>query len=270
MTNKFKDQLNRPLLLKETPKRIVSLVPSQTELLVDLGLEDNIVGITKFCVHPMHLKKEKQIVGGTKQIHIDRIASLKPDIILCNKEENTKEIVEACEQICNVHISDIFTIEDSLELVNQYGILFNQKEEAIKIVNEIKNKLDDFANFIKEKPGLKTVYFIWKTPWMVAANNTFVNYILELNKFDNVYKAKNRYPEVELINVAADKSVDVVLLSSEPFPFKNTHKKELQVFYPNATIALVDGEMFSWYGSRLIKAFAYFKTLRLNLQNNAL
>ncbi|MBQ0769678.1 MAG: ABC transporter substrate-binding protein, partial [Bizionia sp.] len=84
------------IIVKQTPLRIVSLVPSQTELLYDLGLEDNIVGITKFCVHPVHFKKTKTSVGGTKQIKIDKIKALKPDIILCNKEENTKEIVEAC------------------------------------------------------------------------------------------------------------------------------------------------------------------------------
>ncbi len=270
MTKKFKDQLNRILLLKETPKRIISLVPSQTELLIDLGLEDNIVGITKFCVHPIHLKKEKLIVGGTKQINIDKIVSLKPDVILCNKEENTKEIVEACEQVCNVHVSDVFTIEDSLELINQYGTLFGKKGEALKIVTEIKKEVDAFKAFILNKQALKVAYFIWKNPWMVAGNNTFINYILGLNKLENVYENKRRYPEIELINVPINKSVDVVLLSSEPFPFNNSHKKELQPFYPNATIELVDGEMFSWYGSRLTKAFTYFKTLRLNLQNNAL
>ncbi|PIA78122.1 cobalamin-binding protein [Gaetbulibacter sp. 4G1] len=270
MAIQIQDQLNRVLHFKSLPKRIVSLVPSQTELLVDIGLENNIVGITKFCVHPIHLKKEKQIVGGTKQIHIDKIVSLKPDIILCNKEENTKEIVEACKQVCNVHVSDIFNIEDSLELINQYGTLFNKKKEAIKIVTKIKEEISGFKAFILKKPTLKVAYFIWRKPWMVAANDTFINHVLNLNKLENVYTTKKRYPEIELINVPINKSVDVILLSSEPFPFKNSHKRELQEFYPNATIELVDGEMFSWYGSRLTKAFAYFKMLRLNLQNNAL
>ena len=266
----LKDQLDRIIHLKKTPKRIVSLVPSQTELLVDLGLEANIVGITKFCVHPKHLLKSKTIVGGTKQIKLEKIKALKPDIILCNKEENTKDIVEVCEQICSVHISDIFNIEDSLSLINQYGTIFNKKEQAIKIINEIKNEAEDFKVFIQKAPTLKVAYFIWKNPWMVAANNTFINYVLGLNKFNNVYETENRYPEVELNNLTINKDVDAVLLSSEPFPFNNSHKKEVQDFFPNANIIIVDGEMFSWYGSRLTKAFAYFKSLRLNLQNNAL
>ena len=95
----FKDQLNRAIHLKETPKRIISLVPSQTELLCDLGLEAYLIGVTKFCVHPHHIKTNVTKVGGTKQIHLDKITALQPDIILCNKEENTKKIVEACESI---------------------------------------------------------------------------------------------------------------------------------------------------------------------------
>ncbi len=266
MTKQIQDRLNRKLHFKNTPKRIISLVPSQTELLVDLGLEDNIVGITKFCVHPNHLKKTKSIVGGTKQIHIEKIKKLIPDIILCNKEENTKDIVEVCEKVCNVHVSDIFNIDDSIALINQYGVIFNKKEAALKIVNKIFKELNDFESFINEKSVLKVAYFIWKTPWIVAANNTFINYILGLNRFENFYKGEHRYPEITLDNATIVTNVDVVLLSSEPYPFKENHVKEVQVYYPKTNVVLVDGELFSWYGSRLIKAFKYFKNLRLNLE----
>ena len=165
---KFKDQLNRTIYLKNTPKRIISLVPSQTELLCDLRLKDSIVGVTKFCVHPHHIKTNATIVGGTKQINIDKIKGLSPDIILCNKEENTKDIVEACESICNVHVSDIFTIEDSLELINQYGLIFNKVVKANTIVEKIISEAQGFKDFIKNRIELKTVYFILKDPWMVA------------------------------------------------------------------------------------------------------
>src|SRR5690606_15229799 len=130
----MKDQLHRPLLLEKTPKRIISLVPSQTELLVDLGLESSIVGVTKFCVHPIHIKEEKVIVGGTKQVHFDKIRDLKPDIILCNKEENTKEMILELEKIATVHISDIYTIDDTLELIELYGDLFLKKDAAITMI----------------------------------------------------------------------------------------------------------------------------------------
>ncbi|MDO5969904.1 helical backbone metal receptor [Flavivirga aquimarina] len=266
--NLIKDQLSRSIHLKETPKRIISLVPSQTELLCDLGLENALVGVTKFCIHPQHIRTDVAVVGGTKQIHLDKIKALQPDIILCNKEENTKDIVEACETICNVHISDIFIIDDSLELIHQYGVIFNKSSEAFAIINTIQGEIKDFKTFIKNKPILKAVYFIWKNPWMVAANNTFINYALKLNKFENIFEKENRYPEIELSESIINKDVDTVLLSSEPYPFKEKHKRDIQKFYPNAEVILADGEMFSWYGSRLIKAFKYFKNLRLSLENN--
>ncbi|TBN06754.1 cobalamin-binding protein [Hyunsoonleella flava] len=262
MRIEIKDQLQRVIRFEDTPKRIVSLVPSQTELLCDLGLEGYIVGVTKFCVHPQHIKTKTTIVGGTKQINTAKIKPLQPDIILCNKEENNKAIVDECEQICNVHISDIFDLEDSYELIRHYGILFQKENKAEEIISEIRKEAKDFKLYIENKPNLKSVYFIWRNPWTVAANSTFINYMMQLNKFENIYKNKKRYPEIEL---KEENNAELVMLSSEPFPFKASHKKEIKKFYPKAEILLVDGEMFSWYGSRLIKAFRYFKWLREHL-----
>ncbi|MDP2542460.1 cobalamin-binding protein [Tenacibaculum discolor] len=241
-------------------KRIISLVPSQTELLIDLGLEENIVGVTKFCIHPKHLLKTKTIVGGTKNIKIDRIKNLQPDIILCNKEENTKEIVEACQQIAFTHVSDIFTLTDSLELISLYGSFFEKQVEAKKMINKLESKIIDFKKFIENKKSRKVAYFIWRNPWMVAASNTFINHLLELNKFDNVYANAKRYPEVNIKDILKKKP-ELILLSSEPFPFKEKHITEIKEHTSNSTPILVDGEYFSWYGSRLLKAFDYFKEL---------
>lgn len=258
----LKDQIGRQLHLENIPKRIISLVPSQTELLYDLGLESSIVGITKFCVHPNHFLKTKTIVGGTKQIHLEKIKALQPDIILCNKEENTKAIVNACSEICTVHVSNIETISDCIAMIQQYGEIFNKKVEASKISEKIQINVKDFQTYIQEKSTLKVAYFIWKNPFMVAGKNTFINYLLQLNKFKNVYADLGRYPEIEL---KQEETIDVVFLSSEPYPFKENHIVELQAYYTNAKIQLVDGEMFSWYGSRLIKSFSYFKKLHVSL-----
>ena len=241
-------------------KRIISLVPSQTELLIDLGLEENIVGVTKFCIHPKHLLKTKTIVGGTKNIKVDRIKNLQPDIILCNKEENTKEIVEACQQIAFTHVSDIFTLTDSLELISLYGSFFEKQVEAKKMINKLESKIIDFKKFIENKKSRKVAYFIWRNPWMVAASNTFINHLLELNKFENVYANAKRYPEVNIKDILKKKP-ELILLSSEPFPFKEKHITEIKEHTSNSTPILVDGEYFSWYGSRLLKAFDYFKEL---------
>lgn len=257
----FKDQLNRKLQISEIPQRIVSLVPSQTELLVDLGLENAIVGVTKFCVHPKHLIHEKKIVGGTKQVHYDKIKSLKPDIILCNKEENTKEMISELELIAPVHISDIYTIEDSLELITMYGDLFNKVEDSEVLVDQIKLKLKNFKTIILKRPKLKVAYFIWKNPWMVAANQTFINEMLLLNNFVNVYQDTNRYPEIALSNLK-EKQPDIILLSSEPYPFKDNDIFEFKSICSESKVIIVDGEAFSWYGSRLLKALDYFQEVQ--------
>lgn len=261
----FKDQLNRRLNFITHPKRIVSLVPSQTELLVDLGLEDNIVGVTKFCVHPKHLRKEKTIVGGTKQVDVDKIKALQPDIILCNKEENSLEILQQMEQIAPVHMSDIFTLEDSFDLINAYGEIFNCKIKALEIISKIQLNLKDFQEFIIKQPEIRVAYFIWRAPWMVAAQDTFIHHLLELNKFKNVYYDIKRYPEIDFNTMISEIKPEAILLSSEPFPFKEKHKEEVELLNRNSKVILVDGEYFSWYGSRLINAFAYFKELRLSL-----
>lgn len=244
--------------------KIISLVPSQTELLVDLGLENQIVGITKFCIHPNHLKKEKTIVGGTKNINIKKIKELNPDIILCNKEENTKEIVEACQQIALTHVSELYTLNDTKKLIYEYGDFFNCQSNSQQIIKELNSLENDFLKFIKNKEKLKVAYFIWKKPWMVAANNTFINHILKLNKLDNAFKNLERYPEITIQELANKKDLDLIFLSSEPYPFKEKDAIELEKITKTKTI-LVDGEMFSWYGSRLLKAFEYFKNLHRSL-----
>lgn len=263
--NLFIDQLGTTHFFESVPKRIISLVPSQTELLYDLGLEESIIGITKFCVHPVHLKSKKTIVGGTKSIKFDKIKELQPDIIICNKEENTKEIVEELRSICPVWVTDIYTIEDNLTMIANFGLLFDKEVVASKWIARINSAHSDFKNFIANKPTEKVAYFIWKNPYMVAGNDTFINFLLELNHFENVYKNKSgRYPEINLEKIIEDGNPEFIFLSSEPYPFKEEDALEIKQHTQNGKIILVDGEMFSWYGSRLEKAFAYFKTLHNN------
>ncbi|MEX2350096.1 MAG: helical backbone metal receptor [Flavobacteriaceae bacterium] len=253
------DQMGRSITITKPLNRIVSLVPSQTELLVDLELENQLVGVTKFCVHPESLREQKTIVGGTKQVHYDKIEALRPDIILCNKEENTKEMVERLEKIAPVWVSDIKTIDDCLEMIDAFGDMFDKPQRAGEIRAAIKMELDSFKEFIKEKPTVKVIYLIWKNPWMAAGSSTFINTLLKANHFENsVAHRDERYPEITAKEL---KKADLILLSSEPYPFKRKHIKELQQQLKDKKVLLVDGEYFSWYGSRLIKAFSYFRTL---------
>ncbi|WP_027124508.1 ABC transporter substrate-binding protein [Gelidibacter mesophilus] len=257
----MRDQLHRQIVIDKTPKRIISLVPSQTELLVDLGLEVAIVGITKFCAHPHHLKTTKTIVGGTKQVHFDKIKALNPDIILCNKEENTKEMIQELEHIAPTHISDVNTFSDALELIDLYGTLFSTEKIANQLVEAIAQKKSNFEAYLNDQTAKNAAYFIWKEPWMVAAKDTFIDEMMQLNGFENYFGNETRYPEI-ILDKAKTESAEFVLLSTEPFPFKQDHIQTIQPYFPNAKIMVVDGEMFSWYGSRLMKAFDYFKTLQ--------
>jgi ABC-type Fe3+-hydroxamate transport system substrate-binding protein len=252
------DQLNRTLSIKKPPQRIVSLVPSQTELLVDMGLRSRLVGITKFCVHPERLRKEVEVVGGTKNVHFGKIESLRPDIIICNKEENSEEIVTQCSKIAPTWVSDIYTLDDSYEMIESLGRIFNRTEMASEIISKITCEKEAFSEFIKNKPSKKVAYLIWKNPFMAAGRNSFINALLEVNNYENILlEEDSRYPEISPSNL---KKADLILLSSEPYPFKEADvkalKEELQT-----EVLLVDGEYFSWYGSRLQNAFNYFKTL---------
>jgi hypothetical protein len=192
------------ILLPHPPRRIISLVPSQTELLYALGLDEEVVGITKFCVHPPAWHRHKTRVGGTKDIHSDIIRSLQPDLIIANKEENLQQQVEALFPHYPVWVSDVASMPDALEMIIAVGALTGTEEKA------------------------------------------------------NIFHDLNRYPSIEL-SALVEKKCQLVLLSSELYPFRDKHIAEINAVLPSATIKLVDGEMFSWYGSRLLESSGYFR-----------
>jgi ABC-type Fe3+-hydroxamate transport system substrate-binding protein len=255
----FIDQTGRSITLNKTPQRIISLVPSQTELLFDLGLTDEVIGITKFCVHPDEWFRSKTRIGGTKQLNIELIKQLQPDLIIANKEENVKEQIEELEKQFPVWVSDVNNLNDAYEMIEKIGIIANKEDRANEIILQIK---EGFAKLPTPDSRLRTAYFIWQNPYMTVGGDTFIHSILEMAGFDNIYADKTRYPEVGLKELNTLKP-ELLLLSSEPYPFKQKHIEELQIKLPGTKIILVDGEIFSWYGSRLLHAPAYF----INLQN---
>lgn len=256
------DQMGRSVAFDFPPKRIISLVPSQTELLFDLGLENEIVGITKFCVHPAGKCKDIPKIGGTKKFHFDKIAKLQPGLIIGNKEENDRSHIKQLAEKYPVWMSDIKTLEDALEMIEMIGELTGKEEKSTALALRIRQAFTNLKNGQIGKPKRKAAFFIWKNPFMVAAAGTFIHTMLEAAGFINVFADKTRYPEVSLPEVGA-RQPDVLLLSSEPFPFSEKHFPEIKKECQQAAIKLVDGEMFSWYGSRMLKAAAYF----VNLQN---
>jgi ABC-type Fe3+-hydroxamate transport system substrate-binding protein len=250
------DMLGREVTVPEHPKRIVSLVPSQTELLADLGLDEEVIGITKFCVHPDHWFRSKPRVGGTKTVHVDRVAALKPDLIFANKEENVREQIEALEQVAPVWVSDIHTLDEALQMIRQASTLCNKSERGQDIANKIQAAFASF-NF---SSGKRTAYCIWRRPWMWAGSDTFIHDLLQRCGLKNVLTASLRYPEMDLAALST-LNPEIVLLSSEPYPFKEKHIAEVQEALPAAKVVLVDGEMFSWYGSRLLQSASYLAGL---------
>lgn len=252
------DQMNRTLQVPERPERIISLVPSQTELLHDLGLGERVVGITKFCIHPEHWFRGKARVGGTKQVDLDKVRALKPDLIIGNKEENTQADIEALEQEFPVWMSDVRDLDGALDMIRRVGVLTGTTSRSEALVSGIEHA---FATLQPTTPPRSAAYFIWRDPMMVAGGDTFISDMLHRAGFSNAFAhRKERYAEITPAELAAA-DPDVILLSSEPYPFAEKHLAEFQMTCPGTPVRLVDGELFSWYGSRLLKAPAYFSRL---------
>jgi ABC-type Fe3+-hydroxamate transport system substrate-binding protein len=264
MQRRFTDQLGHAVIINYPPKRIISLVPSQTELLFDLGLDKEIIGLTKFCIHPIEKFAERTKVGGTKKLNLEKIRSLEPDLIIGNKEENQQEQIEELMEEFPVWMSDIYTLDDAKETIAQIGELVDRQPEAAYLNHLITSGFNDLQ-MLAAQNGLskKVAYLIWREPFMAAGKDTFIDDILMLNGLSNAIKTK-RYPELTLAELASIEP-DLVFLSSEPYPFKQKHLEEIALFLPGAKIMLVDGEMFSWYGSRLVKAVQYLFQLQKEL-----
>jgi len=253
----FTDQMGHQVTLLQLPQRIVSLVPSQTELLFDLGLTDRLVGVTKFCIHPKEKVKHKTIIGGTKNFHFDKINALQPDLIIGNKEENYREGIEQLQQKYKVWMSDIYTLEDALEMMQQVGQLTGTKTKAQQLVESINI---EFKQLQPISPSIKTAYFIWRKPYMAVGSHNIIDHMLLRCGFSNAFANLTRYPEITPALLQQAKP-QLMLLSSEPYPFKDKHIAEFQKLCPQALVKVVDGEMFSWYGSRLLHVPNYLQQL---------
>jgi len=253
----YLDQTGNLVITTARPRRIISLVPSQTGLLSDLGLDEEIVGITKFCIHPRAWLSPKKIIGGTKQYNFDVIHALEPDLIIGNKEENYEEGIVRLRTKYPVWLSDIVSLEDALAMIISLGEITMRKSQAEGIIDAIHIAFSALPEFDHHS----VLYLIWRKPWMAAGKKTFIHTMLERTGLRNAIDDE-RYPELLPEQISA-LHPDYIFLSSEPYPFEEKHKEELMNLCPAAKIILVDGEMFSWYGSRLIKAPAYFRSLNL-------
>ena len=249
------DQLGRIILLDAPPQRIVSLVPSQTELLHTLGLNNRVVGVTKFCVHPPQWRKEKKMVGGTKILNFKTIDALQPDLIIANKEENNAQDIARLEEKYPVWVSDVNDFDGAIKLILDVGVLTETVDAAVKIATKIHHEFESLQ-WAKNK---KTLYLIWRKPFMAAAGGTFISDMMAKCGFENVLDL-GRYPQLTE-NDFLELQPELVLFSSEPYPFKEHHTTRIAKILPHAKMQLVDGEAFSWYGSRMLHSVAYFNKL---------
>jgi ABC-type Fe3+-hydroxamate transport system substrate-binding protein len=249
----YADQIGRKIELSTIPQRILSTVPSQTE-----GLHEEVKGITKFCIHPDEWFRSKTKIGGTKNLNIETIHQLQPDLILANKEENTKDQMEELATHYPVWISDVNTLQDAYNMIDQIGMITNKQEKATTLVDNIKKA---FATLQPLPSPITTAYLIWKDPFMAAGSGTFIHNILQSAGFENVFAEYKRYPSVSIAAIA-EKKCDALFLSTEPYPFTIKHIEDLQALLPQIKIVLVNGELFSWYGSRLLQTPAYLQKLQ--------
>ncbi len=248
----FIDQMGEEVTFNFPPKRVLSLVPSQTEYLFDIGI--NVIGRTKFCIHPKEKVKKIPVIGGTKNFHFDRIRELDPDLIIGNKEENYKEGITQLRSSYPVWMSDIETMNDAYSMMGLLGKVCDREDEAAKVIVACRTAL---AGMYRTARG-RVLYLIWQKPWMAAGHNTFIDHMLEFLGYENVLKDA-RYPELT-DEAITELDPELILLSSEPFPFKEKHIKSVQALCPDAKCKLVDGELYSWYGSRL----QYWSSVKLS------
>jgi Periplasmic binding protein len=247
--------------------RIVCLVPSITELLCDLGLERQLVGRTGFCVHPWETVRRIPKVGGTKDVKLEKVRALEPTHVVVNVDENLKEDAEAlAEFVPEVVVTHPLEPRDNLDLYRQMGAAFGREAEAERLCERFERAYERAA--AGQRPTADVLYLIWRDPWMTIAPDTYISRTLALFGWRTLpaepfvacqsegdKQRTVRYPEVDLAGLAG--AADRVLLSSEPFHFKQRHVDEVAAVVPGATVSLIDGEMTSWYGSRAIAGLDY-------------
>jgi iron complex transport system substrate-binding protein len=258
MRNAVIDDLRHEVTFHFPPRRVVSLCPSLTETLFAVGLDENtIVGRTTYCIHPAEGVQGVPVVGGTKSVDVERIRALEPDLVIAEKEENPRQVVETLAETLPVFVFDVTDFESALRAISTLGALSGRAAQAEKLVADIR------AAFAQLHPRRtqRVAYLVWRNPYMAAGQDTYIHALLERCGFENVCAPlAGRYPVIT-DEVLRDLAPEWILLSSEPFSFDDAHVAELGAQIPTARAIRVDGEMFGWYGSRMLAAARYLEQL---------
>ncbi|MBI4990104.1 MAG: ABC transporter substrate-binding protein [Rhodocyclales bacterium] len=242
--------------------RIVSLVPSLTELLCDLGLADNLVGRSGFCIHPREVVRRIPKMGGTKDADIESIRAAMPTHLVVNIDENRREQVDALARfVPHVVVTHPNTPEDNLGLFRLFGGVFHRQAAAAKLADDFRAAREELRRATQDLPRRRVLYLIWKDPWMTVARDTYISAMLASAGWDTLPETSDvRYPEVAAVLPGLTFS-DRVLLSTEPYRFTDKHLAEAEARFGKPA-QLIDGEMVSWYGSRAAAGLRYLARLR--------
>ncbi|WP_083953524.1 helical backbone metal receptor [Thauera butanivorans] len=243
--------------------RIVSLVPSLTELIFDLGLGERLVGRTGFCIHPRDALRAVPKVGGTKDVKVDVLKALAPTHLIVNIDENRKETVdELAAFVPHVIVTHPCTPADNLQLYRLFGSVFDCEAAAERLCTALQSALDDAAALRAGLADEAVLYLIWRQPWMTVARGTYIAAMLETVGWRTLpEEAQTRYPVFEW---PLAEQAGRVFLSSEPYRFKESHLAEVEALGKRPA-TLIDGEMVSWYGSRAVAGLRYLIALRRRL-----
>lgn len=249
------DQLGRTVSYTFPPQKIISFAPAITETLFSLGLQNEIVGRTRFCIHPKGIVEKAVNVGGTKDLKIERIHELNPDLIIVEKEENTKEMVEELEAHYPVYAFEVQTVTNALQMLETLGCIVDRTKQADALVHDIQRAFSSFPSLYE---GKRAAYVIWQNPYMVVGKNTYIQSLLDKLGFINPFtEFEGRYPTITADDLQ-QANLDYVLLATEPFPFQEKHFPLFEEITNGAKTILVNGEMF-WYGVKMLEAVPYFK-----------
>lgn len=250
-------------------QRVICLVPSISEILYALDLEEEVVGITRYCVHPKTWHESKAIIGGTKDPKLEQILALEPSLIIANDEENRKEDVIALREAgCRVFVSHIESFFDLIDCISELAVILQRNAIAQSLIDNLTTHYERLKNSLSLERELqpKVLYLIWRNPYMAVAQNTWIDHILVHLGCINVCAHLSRYPVINLDQLD-DLGADYVFLSSEPYSFKEKHIEEIVSNHASVKCILVDGEVFSWYGPRLLNLEQEVTKIALSLSS---
>jgi len=255
----FNDDLERRIYLDKAPRKIISLCPSLSETLYDLGLAECIAGRTDYCVHPQELADRVPSVGGPKSVSIDAVKKIGPDLILIVKEENDKKNIEKLTALgYKCFIFDINSVSDALKMLVKLGKIFGLEKKASKIHDNVVKGLDSIKGIGN---GASFLYMVWNSPYMACATDNYINSLLNHAGLSNCLSDRLKRYVIMPLNSLKSLSPELVLLPSEPYRYTFADRAKFEKIFPAARVELVDGEMFCWYGSRMAKASEYIKKL---------